>query len=131
MSFLASAMAVLLPLPLLPGALEGPALRQREIAAPGPAGVERKPARRAAGSEACGQCRQAVIEPRPARDPAPQPQRPALRPADDAALELQVAQPPQQSGQRNLDRADVLAAAVQGAGVGQVLGAVEPDELRR
>ena len=74
---------------------------------------------------------QAVVERRPAREERPQRQPRAHRARRQLALELALAPVPHHLRQRDLHRADALAAAAEGRGVGQVPRVLDADQRRR
>ena len=118
-----------------PLAHEGRALRRRQVAGAGPAAGQRRPAQAPAAAEqpqaARGHAGGQAVERRPAGEEAPQAEPVAGGGRRELAAELLLAPMPHQLRQRDADRADLLAAAAEGRGVGQGPALLDPDELRR
>ena len=83
------------------------------------------------GQAARGDAREHVIKARAPRRIRPQLQRKALLEGRVAAREIALAPGPHQGGERDVERADRLAASAEARSVGQIAGAIDALELRR
>src|SRR5205085_7615994 len=106
-------------LPFGPQALEAAALRRRQVAHRGPALGERQRAEPAAlmpgpAEQPAGDPGERMVERRALRHPGPQPQPRAVNRRAQPAGEFPLAPVTHHPRQRDLDRADALAAAAEG-----------------
>src|SRR5690606_10698332 len=107
--------------PLRPHRLERPALRRRHVAVAGPAAGERQGGEAALGAarpaeEAHGEPARRAVEGRVEGEEGPELQARAPGGGLEVALELALTPVAHQLGQRDLDRADRLAAAAEAGG---------------
>src|SRR6516225_8165851 len=116
--------------------LECRALRTGEVAMLRPSGAEGQKGEMALvapeeGEPPHGEAGRGAVEPRSLGEEGPKGNAVTLRRWREMALEFTLAPVTHHSGQRDLHRADGLAASAKGRGVRQIAALPDPDERRR